>query len=72
VEIFERFNQEMSETLAAIKARPITAERCGLRNLSAAWQELRLHSSASVDNPASRCDQERRRSQRRLTNGNSR
>ena len=57
VELLERLWQGISDYIAAIKARPITAERCDLTKLPMQWQDLRPYSHGS---------------QRRITNGNGR
>ena len=72
VELIERHTQEMDEYISAIRARPITAERCDLTQLKPNWKELALHPSACVDNPAQRAyDEAKRQQHRRLTHGNS-
>jgi len=43
IELIKRQAAEIREHLNAIKARPITAERVGARNLSVPWRQLKPH-----------------------------
>ena len=70
IELIERQMQETGEFIAAIKARPITAERCDPARLPADWRDLKPHPSAYVDNPAEIRDKLINHRHRRRANGN--
>lgn len=69
IELLDRRSNELQEYLAAIKARPITAERCDPAS-TANWRDLELHPSACVDNPAEARDKLINHRHRRITSGN--
>jgi hypothetical protein len=47
IDLCERHMAETGEYLAAIKARPIAAERVDIRNLKIPWQQLQRYSAQS-------------------------
>jgi hypothetical protein len=64
IKLLERHSNEMQDYLAAISARPIIAQRFNPGKTP--WQQLELHPSAKIDNPAElryREGKERRRLQ---------